>query len=99
MTGQRGPPVPSRKTNVLSRVPSRIATMAWKARAPAQSSTTFIGLTSLLRFAVRLDRPLVIKLCDSNTDMLRSRVWPVAAGEHLERLALHGPMPQRLGAN
>ena len=29
MTGQRGPPLPGRKTNVLRRVPSRLGTIAW----------------------------------------------------------------------
>src|SRR6516165_8139722 len=44
MTGQRGPPLSGRNTKVLSRVPSRIATMAWKAQAPARSARSIAML-------------------------------------------------------
>src|SRR5215472_5318477 len=46
MTGQRGPPLPGRKTKVLRRVPSRIGTIVWKARAPVRSSTICMDLIS-----------------------------------------------------
>src|SRR5580700_5984912 len=38
MTGKRGPPSTGKKTKVLRRVPSRIGTMVWKARAPVAVS-------------------------------------------------------------
>jgi hypothetical protein len=44
MTGQRGPPLSGRNTKVLSRVPSRIGTMAWNARAPARSASSIAVL-------------------------------------------------------
>src|SRR5438309_11450643 len=53
MTGQRGPPLPGKKTKVLSRVPSHISTMTWKARAPVRSSTTCISLSPPRLLTVR----------------------------------------------
>jgi len=44
MTGQRGPPICGKNTKVLSLVPSRIATMAWKARARARSGSSMAML-------------------------------------------------------
>src|SRR6516162_8138111 len=40
MTGQHGPALFGRNTKVLSLVPSRIFTMAWKARAPPRSASS-----------------------------------------------------------